>query len=1788
MGSRPGTASSAHSGAEALRNASLRPFFELVSLGDGDAREAAAVVSALVKAIQRVRKLLESPAFQPSRAGQQARQLASRVANTLQSIVARIHSLSLFQDPPSRRLAYILMQLAKHVVELHHLLAAMAASSPVRLVLPWSSNNLRMVEELLERIGSLDLAFQRELDDLQRIYNRERHVEMQRDLKRNLYEWDVHNRLNRVLANSENVYENRKTHDENMDGLVPGFGESFLSSLEYTSWLSSPGTTLLAPGIPGSGKSTMTSVVLDHVRRTQGRDAKFAWFFFDQQWRDPSEPRHSLTGVIAALTLLLLAEHDAAGHEIPMSPVQLVGDKLESGAELATADLAQVMRDLGVPANRVFLLFDAIDGAVSDEIRTILMPQLQDLQASMGLNIFVTASLSTDMEELFPHSISREIRISPEDMSSYLHHNLNSDRRLSRVVGGTDNRDLREQIVTTTVDLSDGMFFFTRRTIQHLAKLPSRRAMLSALKDASRVDPLYERLVARLRTEPDTWRLMLPWATFAKRPMRPSELRHALAAADEQTDFKGDTLVDVESVSSSSCGLFVIRLPDPRTSVFQFCHWTAADFFKRSEPAAGREWPLRIASACLHYLSLPHSTSGARDLEEQYQKRIASYPFFEYAASHWAAHLKDVDDPAASFALQEKALRFLSNPESVASSAYAVLRTASDSQDQAVDDLIALLPAPSDMDALSLVAYLGVPTLAKSLLSTQDNDHRALSLSRTDSLGRTALFWAACGGSVSAVRLLIESECEINRLDKAGHNALVLAVSLGHADIARLLLEAGADLGGSAQPPLSMAVETGHADIVQMLLDHGADYRRLLDNGDTVLHRAARRGHTEVVQVLRIPFSESEWSMDPLNFDGQTPLWVAASLAHADVVEILLAAGANTSVVDIKHGQTPLQQAMLNQHWPVLRALLASQSDLGQFDPESLLEQAIESEGWECIDLLLHRGDAGLPSSTPGRLLCQAARKGKASVVRRLVESYPDSPDTLDADNKLTPLAWAAREGHTEVIEILLDHGRDVNSKDGENKTPLERAIEGRQDDAAMVLLDVEGVNTSIRDSDSATLLALAAKEGMVRTVQQLLQLEAIDPNSIDNAGHTALSLAAEHGQAETVRALLESGRASLLPEGAENVKNPLFSAVRADQSEVVSVLAQRDGIGELIGDAATGRTALSVACARGHLETVQALLTAKNALITNLADRDGKTPLCWAAQRGHAAVVDHLLNIKANVNAKTQSGWTPLHFAAQAGSTSVIRILLPHADPNAVADDCTTPLVAALQAGDQGEAAVRLLLPFDYVSLHQQVQRGDEGLVQHLLEAGYNINMKDHWGRTPLHALVTSDNEDRIRMATLLLASSPKPDLTIEDTEGLTPVRLALRESRMPLVKLFLRSGAGLTREITAEDWLQAFGAAGRAVSNIIKVQERPGEGTEVACLVKEAFSEMVRTSPDSTLSGVRRLFIFTEPQPVLPVVLQYPFPRANSLPSYRQPMWLFLHRPATGSSIDFTIALYFPVLAELLATSSSPPTGHPGRVLMIRWTVAKTAIAGFDGGGDRTVSSWQTATHFSTLPNGWIPDGGVDFFKQFLAELQTRWLHLCQQGEELLSASRKRVLRKGGKDPDLIQRLLTDAGLWIDLQGHLKQQVDTAVEFASEYNGFDSDEMTLAELPGLIREFNNVVNDKLERLNAKSQELIQTEFNLTSIAEAKHSTSTNNSMKRLTWITFIFLPLTFISSLFGMNVDVLDPPPPWWWYAPVAVGTMFLTVSVWIVFKRNETLEERLERKFAWLVKAKSMKVD
>ena len=76
-----------------------------------------------------------------------------------------------------------------------------------------------------------------------------------------------------------------------------------------------------------------------------------------------------------------------------------------------------------------------------------------------------------------------------------------------------------------------------------------------------------------------------------------------------------------------------------------------------------------------------------------------------------------------------------------------------------------------------------------------------------------------------------------------------------------------------------------------------------------------------------------------------------------------------------------------------------------------------------------------------------------------------------------------------------------------------------------------------------------------------------------------------------------------------------------------------------------------------GLAEATTALL--KNSHDLDSKDSDGRTPLSWAAEKGHEAVVKLLLEKGAELETKDKYGRTPLSWAAQNGREDVVKLLL-------------------------------------------------------------------------------------------------------------------------------------------------------------------------------------------------------------------------------------------------------------------------------------------------------------------------------------------------------------------------------------------------------------------------------------------------------------------------------------------------------------------------------------------------
>lgn len=135
--------------------------------------------------------------------------------------------------------------------------------------------------------------------------------------------------------------------------------------------------------------------------------------------------------------------------------------------------------------------------------------------------------------------------------------------------------------------------------------------------------------------------------------------------------------------------------------------------------------------------------------------------------------------------------------------------------------------------------------------------------------------------------------------------------------------------------------------------------------------------------------------------------------------------------------------------------------------------------------------------------------------------------------------------------------------------------------------------------------------------VEQLLQ-RGFDPNSLDESGQTALYLSLREGAFKVAAALLRS------PE------------LKIDQTNSV------------------GETALMMAALKGHDDWVRRLVE-RGARI----DRDGWTPLHYAATGPKPAAVAWLIERGARIDARSPNGTTPLMMAARYGHEESVDVLL-------------------------------------------------------------------------------------------------------------------------------------------------------------------------------------------------------------------------------------------------------------------------------------------------------------------------------------------------------------------------------------------------------------------------------------------------------------------------------------------------------------------------------------------------
>lgn len=430
--------------------------------------------------------------------------------------------------------------------------------------------------------------------------------------------------------------------------------------------------------------------------------------------------------------------------------------------------------------------------------------------------------------------------------------------------------------------------------------------------------------------------------------------------------------------------------------------------------------------------------------------------------------------------------------------------------------------------------------------------------------------------------------------------------------------------------PVILATVEGSLGSLSARLKHNDPSARD-KNGWTSLHFAAARGLLDKMELLLAASAPK----DAGDADGYTPLIVAIGHRQKSAALRLIRAGANVKR-KTKEGYTALHYAALLNQSEICHALISAGASIESKakNNQTPLLAAAAGGSLHAAGTLLERGANPYAERKRGGALAAAAMSGKNKVVQLLLSRK------LDQKTINLGLAAAASNGRLHITRLLLANGADpsyVTTHEKERLPILFLAAGAGYESTALALVD-HGASVHVIGPNSGSLLHLASIVGMPGFAQRLLE-EGVKVHPTLEGGHTSLHLAASEGNARIAELLLSAGADIEAVNDME--ETPLLVASAAGHLEVVKRLLAHGA------DVKAGNT--------NH---ATALLLADT--LQRFAIVEGPFPEAIAHYQSSAAkIVEALLMVGADPNARNLNGQTALHIAAVFGDVASARILV-------------------------------------------------------------------------------------------------------------------------------------------------------------------------------------------------------------------------------------------------------------------------------------------------------------------------------------------------------------------------------------------------------------------------------------------------------------------------------------------------------------------------------------------------
>ncbi|TFK23450.1 hypothetical protein FA15DRAFT_561822, partial [Coprinopsis marcescibilis] len=332
-----------------------------------------------------------------------------------------------------------------------------------------------------------------------------------------------------------------------------GTGMWFIQGPKFEKWeASADKQTLWVTGMPGSGKTILTSIAVNHLELKRASTTDVAVLYVYCRYSD----YYTTTDILCTFVRQLLEEHGNL-----VAPIKaFCMDHQQKGTRPSKSGLLVLLKKLLITFTKVYASIDALD-ELPDETKYDVLETLCSLPPNTS--ILLTSRPLNAIRYLIPHAehVSMESGTG-KDIDTFIMSKLGQSPRLRSLLKG--NTRLIQEVCEQIKDKSQGMFLVVALHIDSLQRTTTLKSLRKALESLpSGVEANYrlswERISSQSEEEASQARRAITWLTYADRSLTIAELTHALAVSEEDGEFDEEAVLDSDLLISICCGLLAVE-----------------------------------------------------------------------------------------------------------------------------------------------------------------------------------------------------------------------------------------------------------------------------------------------------------------------------------------------------------------------------------------------------------------------------------------------------------------------------------------------------------------------------------------------------------------------------------------------------------------------------------------------------------------------------------------------------------------------------------------------------------------------------------------------------------------------------------------------------------------------------------------------------------------------------------------------------------------------------------------------------------------------------------------------------------------------------------------------------------------------------------------------------------------------------------------------------------------------------------------------------------------------------